>query len=164
MTVRREWVWAVDLAMSRLAFAFADLASQDVEVETLHIDSEFRDGQRLGLIDRQVRIYAQQVAPTYPPVVVFVEQPSGRFPKPQLSYAAGVVQAALHETLGCSVLTITSGEWKKQTVGVGNATKAQVGKWVRDRNPDVFSQDEADAYCIAYAGRMRVSIEGRAAA
>lgn len=148
-----EFVWAVDPAVRRLAFAFADTVSPAVHVETLRTDSEAREGQRLGWLDRQVRIYARQAAARFPPAVVWVEQPSGRFPSPQLSYAVGVVQAALYESLACPVWTMPSSTWKKRTVGVGNATKQQVLAWVARLAVDAGSQDEADAVCIALAGR-----------
>lgn len=158
MIVPRDYVWSVDVAMTKLAFGFAALGWESVEVECLYTGDEHRDGRRLGLIDRQVRIYADQVRCVFPPVTVFVEQPSGKFIKPPLYYAVGVVQAALFETLDVEVITITSGEWKKATVGVGNATKAQVGAWVRKHDPDIFDQDQADAYAIAWAARRRVQI------
>jgi Holliday junction resolvasome RuvABC endonuclease subunit len=148
-----EHVWAVDPALARLAFAFADVDSSAVAVETLVTRTTEREGARLGLLDRQLRIYARQAAGRFPPACVWVEQPSGRFPKPQLSYAVGVVQAALFETLACPVWTITSGAWKRRTVGVGNATKPQVRAWVDRLGVDVDSQDEADAVAIACAGR-----------
>lgn len=98
-----EHVWAVDPAISHLAFAFADIAGAAIGVETLITRTTEREGARLGLLDRQVRIYARQAAGRYPPACVWVEQPSGRFPNVQLAYAVGVVQAALFETLACPV-------------------------------------------------------------
>jgi Holliday junction resolvasome RuvABC endonuclease subunit len=151
-----QWVWAVDPAVSRLAFAFADLESEAIEVETLLVDSEAREGQRLGWLDRQVRIYARQVAARRPPACVWVEQPSGRYRNLPLTYAVGVVQAALFEALACPVWTLPSSTWRHRTVGVGNATKPQVAAWVAER-ADVDGQDEADAYCIAAAGRAMVA-------
>jgi Holliday junction resolvasome RuvABC endonuclease subunit len=79
--------------------------------------------------------------------------PAGRFRSPQLSYAVGVVQAALFETLAVPVWTIPSGAWKKRTIGVGNATKPQVRAWVDRLGVAVRSQDEADAVANACAGR-----------
>lgn len=148
-----EHVWGVDVAMANLAFAFADTNSDHVDVETLITRTTEREGARLGLLDRQVRIYARQAAGRYPPACAWVEQPSGRFPNPQLMYAAGVIQAALFETLACPVWSIPSGRWKRATVGVGNATKAQVRAWADARRFCVNDQDEADAICIAVAGR-----------
>lgn len=151
-----EYVWAVDPAVSRLAFAFAPLGAAPVIVETLHIDSEAREGRRLGLLDRQVRIAAGQWAVDYPPAVVWVEQPSGRYRNLPLTYAVGVVMAALSEALACPVWTMPSSAWKKRTVGCGNASKAQVARWVAARGADLASQDEADAYALSEAGRAMV--------
>lgn len=148
-----EHVWAVDVAVARLAFAFADTRSPAVEVETLITRTTEREGARLGLLDRQVRIYARQAAGRYPPAVAWVEQPSGRFPNPQLMYCAGVIQAALYETLACPVWSIPSSRWKIATVGRGNATKPQVRAWVDALGLTVDTQDEADAVAIACAGR-----------
>lgn len=148
-----EHVWGVDVAVSRLAFAFADLDSENVQVRTLLTRTTETEGARLGLLDRQLRIYGGQLADSFPPACVWVEQPSGRYPSPQLSYVAGVIQAALFETLGCPVWTVPSGKWKKQTLGHGNASKEQVMAWVLGRGFAPDGQDEADAICVAVAGR-----------
>lgn len=72
-----EHMWGIDPAVGRRAFAFAAVDGTAVEVETLVTDSSTTEGERLGLLDRQVRIYARQAAGRYPPAVVWVEQPSG---------------------------------------------------------------------------------------
>jgi Holliday junction resolvasome RuvABC endonuclease subunit len=151
-----EFVWGVDVALSRLAFAFAAIASERIEVETLITPTDATEGERLGQLDRQVRIYAHQLASRFPPFVVWVEQPSGRHRALQLSYGTGVVQAAIFETLRVPVWTIPSSTWKQRTVGAGNATKAQVRAWVDGLGVTVESQDEADAVGIAQAGRLMV--------
>jgi Holliday junction resolvasome RuvABC endonuclease subunit len=148
-----EYVWGVDPAVSRLAFAFAPTADGPIEVESLRTDTELRDGARLGLLDRQLRIRARQLAGDFPPAVVWVEQPSARFTNLALTYATGVVQAALYESLAVPVWTIASSAWKLRTVGAGNASKAQVAAWVAAQGADFSGQDEADAYAIAAAGR-----------
>jgi Holliday junction resolvasome RuvABC endonuclease subunit len=147
------YVWAVDPGIAVQAVAFADVDTPAVEVRTLITRTTEREGARLGLLDRQLRIAARQWAGTFPPEVVWVEQPSGRFRNPQLSYAVGVIQAALFEALGVPVWSIPSSAWKRRTVGVGNATKPQVRAWVDRLGVDVDSQDEADAVAIACAGR-----------
>lgn len=156
MSTGTAFVWGVDVAVSRLAFAFAPDDGGAIEVETLVTKCKATEGERLGLLDRQVRIYARQAAGAYPPAVVWVEQPSGRFRAPQLVYATGVVQAALFEALSCPVWTVPSATWKQRTVGRGNATKEQVAAWVSARSSTPASQDEADAYAIAAAGRAMV--------
>lgn len=160
-----DYVWGVDVAVSKVAFGFAALGWTTVESETVHFDRELRGGRRLGLMDRRLRMWARNTAKVFPPVAVFVEQPSGRWRNPELAYAAGVVQAALFEALGVEVVTITSGEWKKATVGTGKATKQQVGAWVRRFvDPDVFDEDQCDAVGIAFAGRLRVCVGEKEAA
>jgi Holliday junction resolvasome RuvABC endonuclease subunit len=74
----------------------------------------------------------------------------------QLTYATGVVQAAMFEALGVPVFTVPSSAWKRRTVGVGNATKSQVRAWVDRLGVEVGDQDQADAVAIALAGRAMV--------
>jgi len=150
-----SYVWGVDMAVSRLAFACAERGRQHVEVQTLITANDATEGERLGLLDRQTRIFAKQLAAEYPPHVAWVEQPSGRHRNLQLAYATGVVQAALFEVLGVPVWTLPSSTWKEKTVGAGNATKPQVAAWAQTIAP-FDGQDEADAIGIAVAGRAMV--------
>lgn len=151
------FVWGVDVALAHLAFAFAPADGGAIEVSTLITRCDATEGERLGLLARQVRIYARQAVGAYPPAVVWVEQASGRFRAPQLVYAVGVVQAAIFETLRCPVWSIPSGKWKKAALGRGNATKEQVAAWVAERSTAPASQDECDAYTIAAAGRAMLA-------
>ena len=151
-----EYVWGLDPSVSRMAFAFAPLPTGSIDVATLLVGSDAREGQRLGWLDRQLRIYARQQAERYPPAAVWVEQPSGKHRNLPLVYAVGAAQAALFETLRCPVWTIPSSTWKQRTVGAGNATKAQVAAWVAARGAEVDGQDQADAYASAAAGRAMV--------
>jgi Holliday junction resolvasome RuvABC endonuclease subunit len=159
-----EFVWSVDPGLSRLAVAFADLDSERVAVVTLVTRTAEREGARLGLLDRQLRIAARQWAGTWPPACVWVEQPSGRFANPQLAYATGVIQAALFEALACPVWSIASSAWKRRTVGAGNATKPQVRAWVDRLGIEVESQDEADAVAMACTGRAMLRAQSWEAA
>lgn len=151
------FVWGVDVALARLAFGFAPDDGGAIEVSTLITRCDATEGERLGLLDRQVRIYARQAAEAFPPTAVWVEQASGRFRAPQLVYAVGVVQAAIFETLHCPVWSIPSGKWKKVALGRGNATKGEIAAWVAERSSAPASQDEADAYAIAAAGRAMLA-------
>jgi Holliday junction resolvasome RuvABC endonuclease subunit len=159
----KTFTWGLDPAISRSAFAFAPVDGGPIVVETLVTATDATEGERLGLLDRQVRIYATQLAGDYPPHVVWVEQPSGQHRNLQLAYAVGVAQAALFETLGVPVWTIPSSTWKARTVGKGNASKADVAAWVLAQGADFSGQDEADAYAIAWAGRAMLT-SGRWAA
>ena len=147
------WVWGIDPGLTQIAVAFADTISHTIEVETLVTRTSEREGARFGLLDRQLRIACRQWARPYAPACVWVEQPSGRFTNLQLSYAVGVIQAALFEVLAVPVWTIPSSAWKRRTVGVGNATKPQVRAWVNRLGIDVDGQDQADAVAISAAGR-----------
>jgi len=50
------FVWGCDVSLSLLAFGFADLESDAVAVESLITRTTEREGARLGLLDRQLRI------------------------------------------------------------------------------------------------------------
>jgi Holliday junction resolvasome RuvABC endonuclease subunit len=153
-----EYVWGVDPGLARVAFAFAEVGSELIEVETLYTARNAREGERLGLLDRQVRIFARQRAAEFPPTVVWTEQPSGRHRNLPLTYAVGVIQAALFETLGgVPVWSIPSGTWKRRALGDGGASKEQVAAWVLKQGADFNGQDEADAFGIAHAGRTMVT-------
>jgi Holliday junction resolvasome RuvABC endonuclease subunit len=151
-----EYVWGVDPGLRCIAVAFADVDSDAVSVRTLVTRTEEREGARFGLLDRQLRIAARQWAGSFPPPCCWIEQPSGRFSNLQLSYAVGVIQAALFETLACPVWTVPSSAWKRRTCGRGNATKDDVRAWVERRGIVFDAQDEADAIAIASAGRAMV--------
>jgi Holliday junction resolvasome RuvABC endonuclease subunit len=151
-----EFVYGIDPALSRIAVAIAELGAEHVEVTSLVTATDAVEGERLGLLDRQVRVWATQLRVEFPPAAVWVEQPSGRFRNLALVYATGVIQAALFEALGgVPVWTIPSGTWKLRAVGVGNATKDQVKAWA-EGVAEVDGQDEADAVAIACAGRAMV--------
>lgn len=155
------FVWGVDVALSRLAIACASLATSDVAVVTVPISvGDATEGERLALLDRQVRSNACKLAALFPPTVVWVEQPSGRHRALQLTYCTGVVQAAMFEVLGgVPVWSIPSSAWKRRALGDGhgNASKAQVRAWVDGLGVEVDGQDEADAVGIAVAGRLMVA-------
>jgi Holliday junction resolvasome RuvABC endonuclease subunit len=151
-----SWVWAIDPAVSRVAFAYADLDSDRIEVDTLTHKTDAREGERLGGLIAKVRWHAVLQRRHYRPHVVFVEQPSGHIRNLQLAYATGVIQAALYEALGVPVWTIPSSKWKKTALGYGNASKEQVAAWVTAQGWAADSQDEADAVAMAHAGRLMI--------
>jgi len=74
------------------------------------------------------------------------------------SYTSGAIQGKLHEC-GVPVSTVNVSTWKKNVVGRGNATKEDVGSWLRLRWPYLHSvaggnQDLMDATAIALYGRQ----------
>lgn len=150
-----EWVWGVDVAVSHVAVAFIPAAGSagSVVVEELAVRTTEREGARLGLLQRTVTMFARARAREFPPAAIWVEQPAGKFHSPTLMYATGVVQGALFEAVAAPVWTLPVSKWKKATLGFGNASKQQVMQWVTDRGFTVESQDQADALCVALAGR-----------
>jgi hypothetical protein len=108
------------------------------------------------------------------PGLVLVEQPSGKMENPNLSYAVGVIQAALYDGLysalgrAVRIETCTSGHWKKVACGMGNIYKPKlkgepygVLTWARQNGYAGCSWDEADAWGIAEAARREVALEER---
>lgn len=155
-----EYVWAIDPGIIRCAWAFVPTTGsyRDADVirtRTSMVRTVERQGARLGMLASSVRAAAIAQMDTYPPLCIWVEQPSGRFRNLTLVYAVGVVQAAAYEATGVPVWTIPSAKWKEATVGVGNASKADVAAWVREL-VEVGTQDEADAVAIALAGRAKL--------
>ena len=137
-------------------------------------------GKRLGLIYSGVYEAAFNVALRYPCGLAWVEQPSGKFDNPALSYATGVIQAAMHNALDCVVETVPSNTWKLGATGFGGhrktvphhsvAGKRQpvsfdeygVAKWaVSEMGYTGRSLDEVDAIGVAAAARNAVMLEER---
>jgi hypothetical protein len=136
------------------------------------------------------QIYAKYQAtvrfqdPPPAPGLVLVEQPSGKMENPNLSYAVGVIQAALYDGLysalgrAVRIETCTSGWWKKRATGRGDVNKTMrvpgkekpvpvphdeygVLRWARQNGYAGCSWDEADAWGIAEAARREVALEER---
>jgi hypothetical protein len=137
---------------------------------------------RLSEIYRETRLFAlhrddAQMRGDLPvPGLVLVEQPSGTMENPNLSYAVGVIQAALYDGLysalgrAVRIETCTSGHWKKVACGRGNLYKPKtltgaepygVLTWARQNGYAGSSWDEADAWGIAEAARREVALEER---
>lgn len=108
------------------------------------------------------------------PGLVMVEQPSGRQPNPPLSYATGVIMAAVFDAVvdvtghRVRVETCSSSWWKKRACGNGaiykpKSARAEYGvmAWCRANGMDPGGWDEADALGIAEAARREVALEQR---
>lgn len=72
-------------------------------------------------------------------------------------YTSGAIQGALYEQ-GIPTQIANVSSWKKQVVGKGNATKEDVGEYLRLRWPAIYArtggnQDAIDASCIALYGQ-----------
>jgi hypothetical protein len=116
---RTAW-WGVDVSVRAVSIASVN-AEGARAVRTAPVDAS-EGGARLASIWRETRDLAGRSGRW--PGVVFVEQPSGAQPNPALSYAVGVVQAAIYDAVGpVKVETVTSSWWKKRACGKGNIYK-----------------------------------------
>lgn len=93
-------------------------------------------------------------------ITVFLESPivgrGGVHPTIVQSYVSGAIQSAFaHRNIPLYLVNV--GEWKKATVGKGNADKEAVRNWVESASPKLFKmarqdQDMIDAIAIARYG------------
>lgn len=134
--------------------------------ETWQLRVKGRGSERLMALSDAVGNWTRD---NYPDdlLAIFIERPTGRFPNPSLAQANGVIQVSMLSA--CEYLfdypvscwEMSPGEWKRRAIGKGNAKKLEVAEWaIRtwDAHPTYphqtheFTQDEADALAIAYAG------------
>ena len=179
---RTSW-WGVDPSTARVAVAYSEILDGEVRrgVATL----PFAPGEgptRLSHIYDETRAFVMSLMPAFPkPGVVLVEQPSGKFDNPSLSYAVGCIQAAvvsaLRESFGRPphVETTVAQHWKKISCGRGDIYKPTrkalgrtpvfedyaVARWAREQGYAGSSWDEADAMGIADCARREIALEER---
>jgi hypothetical protein len=168
--------WGVDPSTVRLSVAFVTPEGRR-GVRTVPF-ARAGGPARLSEIYAQTRLFALEgwVHAGFPlPGLVLVEQPSGKMENPNLSYAVGVIQAALYDGLysmidrPVQIETCTSSWWKKRACGRGNIFKPKkrdmdpygVLTWARQNGYAGSSWDEADAWGIAEAARREVALEER---
>lgn len=131
--------------------------------------------RRLAFIYRDTFEFVREL----PPVGFgFVEMPGGKHVPPELSWAVGVIQAAVYAALhrpDCppTVELIPPATWKKLACGAGNLYKPKrerggpppafadypVAVWARENGYTGSSWDECDALGIAVAARRTVRFE-----
>jgi len=148
-------VWGVDVAAGKVAACALDAG--DATLRTCQAGGE--GAVRLAVLDRQASVMVSELAGECPPLIVFVEQPVGRFPRPTLMAAWGVTLAVLCRELEglyehpVSIVNVTPPEWKKAAGLGGNAGKDDVMGLARELGYAGDDQDCADALVIASAGR-----------
>jgi hypothetical protein len=170
--------WGVDPGTQRVAVACAaDGPSGPVYTARTASFPSLEGGARLSVIRAETeRFVAGLLAEGWPrPGIVFMEQPSGKQPNPPLSYATGVVIAAVYDavrtvtTHPVRIETVASSAWKKRSCGNGGLRKPRPGSglqypvlvWARNQGYTGASWDEADALGIAEAARRTVALEQR---
>ena len=161
--------WGVDPSTQRIAISAMGCVSSHSFPRT--------DGlARLADIYDSTVDFAKDMASSFPPGFILVEQPSGQSPNLELVYAVGVIIAALHEAAeGVRIETMPPMSWKKLATGRGNLSKTDpetkkpwkdrerygVMRWARQNGYGGSSWDEADALGIAEAARRLVTLESR---
>lgn len=149
----------VDVSTKKLAFAgISD--NGDIVTNVEGIDDKLRGGQRLALA-RALAIVgfcvmedeAEERGEAVGAVGVEIPwAPKGRSSFSLLAVAGVTLEAASAFNLDAVVMEMTTGEWKRESVGHGNATKLEVMTHALNRGlPVNHDQDLADALCIAEA-------------
>lgn len=153
-------VWGLDPSTRRLAAGFA--YEEEALAASWDFDPNLRGAERLARVAWETELAAAQWAERHEPLVVFVEQPSGRYQKPELIYVCGVVAASTYRALSglyahpVSVFWLPSSKWKAHALNNGAADKEAVRRWAERSGLAAENQDEADALGIAVGGRRLV--------
>jgi Holliday junction resolvasome RuvABC endonuclease subunit len=149
-----SYVWGIDPALARVAFAFAPDDGGLVTCELLSVPVIEADlTLRIRALSRAVAARAPLYAAARPPACIWLEQPSGRHRNPHLLYGVGALLVALSEATRAPVWLIGPTAWKKRVLAHGHASKADVAAYVAEQGVVARTQDEADAAAIAMAGR-----------
>jgi hypothetical protein len=161
--------WGVDPSTVRIALATIDpCGRRGVSQEAF---SGEPGAERLASIYTRTFTLAAQTSAILPPGVIVVEQPSGARPNPSLSYAVGVIIAALHAGVPGRphVEMVSSSRWKSIACGHGGIRKPKptsgeeygVLTWARELGYTGSSWDDADAMGVAEYGRRTFALEPR---
>lgn len=171
--------WGCDPGTQRVAVAAVSTDGASAPVYTTRTASfaPLEGGARLSAVYADTRAFCVDLlADGWPaPGLVFVEQPSGKQPNPPLSYATGVIIAAVFDAVQAvtrhrvRVETVSSSSWKKTSCGRGDIWKPKRGDtrpygvmvWARANGYAGNSIDEVDAMGIAEAARRTVALEQR---
>lgn len=150
----RPALWGIDVSTSYLdlAFVFED-GSWQTNRCFLDKDPKRDPVEHLVVIDRRWREFCAALVRHFPPVFVFIERPTGRFPQPQLVMTAGVVACGASAVTSVPVDWVAVASWKKACGLGGNAPKAKVFEWACSLGLLASApQDAADALGIAAYG------------
>jgi len=138
----------VGIDVSTANLAFCGIANNgDITTRVIPLDPSLRGGWRFSEAHRLAHIGLAQFSAV---VAVGVEIPWAVRPSFDLLGVAAVASMAAQERLPSAVvMEMTTGSWKKESVGFGNASKADVMAHAQSRGLLLDDQDLADALCIA---------------
>ena len=148
------WVWGVDVAVARLDIAFVN---QDGSWQTnaVQVDEKLKGAARLSRLYDSTRQFARACGGHFPPLIVYLERPTGQFPNPPLDHACGIARAALYEGLSgiypfpVDIELVAVKDWRKKILGSGNANKDAALAWAAGVGYDGDRADPAEALAIA---------------
>ncbi len=157
-----DWVWGIDVAVERVDVGLV-AADGRWQTNSTVLPKRLSGSLRLATLFHQTRTFASALAEHFPPLIVYVENPTGRFPNPPLMMAAGIIRTAIYDGLHqlyahpVDVEMIAVKDWKKVALGYGNSSKEQVLAWARQLGYE-GTQDGADALGIATAAALECNV------
>jgi Holliday junction resolvasome RuvABC endonuclease subunit len=148
------WYWGCDVGLTRVTIGV--LSATDSNYASRRTDGLATDlAGKLLELGHEARTLALAMADLYPPAAIAVEMPFGKFRLTEFGAAFGVTVLGVSDAISevewpAPIWTTPVPEWKSATVGKGNASKDDVGEWVREElNVDAPSHDVSDALAIA---------------
>lgn len=142
----------IDPSTAKVAVAsLADTGA--VDHDTYRIPSDVRGARRLRYIRQLLSVELRRFEQVAVIVVEIPWSPRSRGTSFSLMGSAAVLmEAAQCAHHGAVVLELPTQSWKADSVGNGNASKAEVMAHAIGLGLDVDDQDVADALCMAQAG------------
>lgn len=123
------WRWGVDTGARRVAIACHRNGVRHT-ASVREFDSKRQLSADLAFLRKCVLEVVAELAPKAPPIIVCVEQPSGRWRNPPLTAAYGVILEGLHAGLRehfghpPMILSVPPSQWKSECLANGNANTA----------------------------------------
>lgn len=149
------WIWGIDCDVRGAHFGFVAFNSGTFQTNAVIWDDLEDPGRRLIECRQHVKQFATAVQRDFPPSMIAVERPVGRFHKPPLMMHTGVIAEAIGAATGLAPFFLSTKEWRKLLglPGGGNATKDAVVEWARSRGWAHGPVDQAEALGVAFAAR-----------
>lgn len=148
-----EWAWGVDCDTKAAHVASFNAYTGEFFTTSWgwKHDVSMLPVERLRLCREVVKAGASVRCGFYPPMVIALELPTGRFPKPPLMMHAGVIAEGLAAGAGLTPWFLAVSEWRKGIGLKGNAKKAEVVAWAEALGWQGESVDQAEALGVAVA-------------
>lgn len=145
---------AVGIDVSTKRIAFAALSDEVRRTHVIDLPQGERGARRLHVARPLIETVARR---RFRDATVFaIEIPWAVRPSfPLMGMAAVTMEAVQSAHPYAVVLDVTTGEWKLESVGFGNASKHHALDHARALGYDGTDQDVADAVCIAQCARER---------